>query len=257
MAELKKRKITLDTGATTFWHAVALFCDHADLSEASLEDLPHDNPWWPRTYRELILKGGKAKNLPTDGRWHHPYSGNDQKRARPGNWYKGEITLPLEVSLEPKLKWKSLYKMLESTWQRTVDDQGQKLSEVIPKGELDVSSNPPRIRKTDPVVEQRMSIIPFPPRSKWGFGLTSVLILELNKGAKEATSLKELKGSLTMPLRSEMRPVIVVDKLNEAAGKTFKGAEGQHHQNRESRLGGGTDDYRDRVEAGRHNPVGA
>jgi hypothetical protein len=37
--KLKERKITLDTGDTTFWHALGLFCAKAQVREAGLEDL--------------------------------------------------------------------------------------------------------------------------------------------------------------------------------------------------------------------------
>ncbi len=37
--KLKERKIALDTGATTFWHALELFCAKAELTEASMQDL--------------------------------------------------------------------------------------------------------------------------------------------------------------------------------------------------------------------------
>ena len=238
--KLKDRKITLDTGETSFWHAVALFCDKAELSEASPEDLrparkqpggaPSAVPWRPRTGQELILKDGKAKHVPTDDLCAIRIQAL-AKADLPGNYYEGEITLPLELSLEPKLKWNTFqsWKTFQAIHvDRAVDNQGQKLTKVIPKIEgatsVDVSSNPPRVRKMDPQVQQRMSRKPFPARSKMGgFGLTQGVILELRKGAKEAKSLKELKGVLTMQLRSEVRPVIVADKLNRAAGKTFKG----------------------------------
>jgi hypothetical protein len=241
--KLKDRKITLDTEETTFWHAVALLCDKAELSEASLEDLmpareqpsgappaPPAVPGWPGTGQELILKDGKAKNVPTDDGCAIRIQAL-AKANLPGNYYEGEITLPLEVSLEPKLTWNTFQS--GETFQsihidKAVDDQRQKLTKVIPKIEgatgVDVSSNPPRIRKVDPQVQQRMSQRPFPARSKMGgVGLTEVVILEFRKGAKEAKSLKELKGVLTMQLRSEVRPVIVADKLDKAAGKTFEG----------------------------------
>jgi hypothetical protein len=240
--KLKDRTITLDTEATTFWHAVALFCAKAELSEASVEDLmPARNqpggarspaPWWPTTGQELILKAGKANKVPTDDRC----AIRIQALARadlPGNYYEGEFTLPLEVSLEPKLSWNTSQSW--NTFQsihidKAVDDQGQQLTQVIPRIEgatgFDDSSKPPRIRKVDPQGAQQMSMRPFPRSKLGGVGLTQLVTFELNKGAREAKSLRELKGVLTMQLRSEVRPVIVADQLNKAAGKTFKAAGG-------------------------------
>ncbi len=37
--KLKDRTVTLDTGETTFWHALGLFCQEASLSEATPQDL--------------------------------------------------------------------------------------------------------------------------------------------------------------------------------------------------------------------------
>ena len=37
--KLKDRKITLDTGETTFWHAFDLFCAKAELAEATMQDI--------------------------------------------------------------------------------------------------------------------------------------------------------------------------------------------------------------------------
>src|SRR5262249_11216045 len=80
--KLKERKITLETGETTFWHAAALFCGKADLSEASMEDLvqernaPNYPPYLvqppgifvPALDGQFLLKDGKTKDLPTDDR---------------------------------------------------------------------------------------------------------------------------------------------------------------------------------------------
>jgi hypothetical protein len=48
--KLKERKITLDTGETTFWHAFGLFCAKAGLVEATMQDLmqPGGAPGVPR-----------------------------------------------------------------------------------------------------------------------------------------------------------------------------------------------------------------
>jgi hypothetical protein len=50
--------------------------------------------------------------------------------------------------------------------------------------------------------------------------------LRLKKGEKQARLLKELKGTLTAEVLGPIKPVITVEKLIEAAGKTFKGEGG-------------------------------
>ncbi len=37
--KLKERKVTLDTGETTFWHALGMFCAKAELTEGTMQDL--------------------------------------------------------------------------------------------------------------------------------------------------------------------------------------------------------------------------
>src|SRR5262249_39290750 len=50
--------------------------------------------------------------------------------------------------------------------------------------------------------------------------------LPLKKGEKPAKTLKELKGTLTAEVFGPVKPIITVDNLLKAAGKTFKGDDG-------------------------------
>jgi hypothetical protein len=252
--KLQERKITLDTGETTFWHALGLFCDKAELTEASMEDLlrvpppPGGAPGGPPggmrpgafvrgmpgmpgmlgRYGQLFLKDGKAKLLPTDDR--------SAVRTRAlgksdllGNVPQGEILLSLEVSLEPKLQWQSFQAIHIDT---AVDDQDQKLSQVIPQveGVAGGGAGNPAIAVQGVVSggvrfqQMQMQMIAR-QRMMWG-GLSQQVPVQLKKGAKEAKTLKELKGVLTVQLLTEARPIITTSKLDKAAGKSFKGDEG-------------------------------
>ena len=240
--KLKERKITLDSGETTFWRAVALFCDKAELSEASMEDLMQalqqrgGGPGAPAGIgrpghvfmsglnEQLILKDGKAKQLPADDR------GAVRVRALArndlfGKVPQGEVIVPLEVTPEPKLKLQILQSIRIDN---AVDDRDQKLTQVIPQveGAAGIGGNgaivlpgaiggmnAPRLPRA---VAQRIS---------WG-GLSQQMPVQLKKGTKEARALKELKGAITAQLLTEARPLITADKLDKAAGKTFKGSEG-------------------------------
>src|SRR5262249_15564513 len=44
---LKERKVTLDTGMTTFWQAFDQFCEKAGLVEATAQDLNQGGPGFP------------------------------------------------------------------------------------------------------------------------------------------------------------------------------------------------------------------
>lgn len=259
--KLKERKITLDTGETSFWHAFTLFCDKAELTEASMEDLmqrppapvggagaPPAQPVFIRPGKvvvqgmpgmfgrngQLILKDGKTKPLPPDDR-NAARIRVLGKSDQSGNVPKGETILALEVSLEPKLQWQLLQSIHID---KAVDDQDQKLSQVIPQveGASGIAGNPviavppgggvqmqiQMQRQMQARMErERMSR----QRRGWG-GLGQQVPVQLKKGAKGAKSLKELQGVLTAQLLTEARPVITADNLDKATGKTFKGDQG-------------------------------
>jgi hypothetical protein len=235
--KLKQRKITLDTGETTFWHAFALFCEKAGVSEASMEDwmrapqLPGrglaaqpavirpGGVWTPPGMNgQLVLKDGKSKKTPTDDR--------SAARIRVlgksdlfGKVPEGEIILALEVTLELRLQWQFVQSVHV---ERAVDDQDQKLAQVVPQVE-GAASEPPGLprRLARGGSEQFLAH----QRVAWS-GMGQVIPIQLKKGAKDAKALKELSGVVTAQLLTELRPLIVADKLDKVVGKTFKGEEG-------------------------------
>jgi hypothetical protein len=244
--ELKERKITLDTKETTFWHAFALFCDKAELTEASMEDLiqapqppqgvkqvlPAPAPPGaappaaaqpaimrpgrivrPSMNGELVLKDGKAKKLPTNDR-----SAVRIRALRKSDLFgkapEGEIILPLEVSPEPKLQWQSLQSL---HIEKAVDDQDQKLTHVVPQVEGVGGFGGGNVAIALPGGGAAMQQVQL-----WDV-LHQLVPVQLKKGAKAAKSLKELKGVLMAQLLTEAQPMITVDKLDKAAGKVFKG----------------------------------
>ncbi len=256
--KLKERKVTLDTGETSFWHALGLFCDKAQLAEASMEDLmqapqaPGGAPGAPLPAQpvivrpgraflpgnmpsifgrngQLILKDSKAKALPTDDR--SAVRIRVLGKSDPlGNVPEGEVNLALEVSLEPKLQWQ----MFQSVHiDKAVDDQDQKLTQVVPQVEGPAAGavgNPAIAPPGGPAgikIQMQMQRMQMMGRQQMGWGGPNQQVpVQLKKGAKAAKSLKELQGVLTVQLLTEARPVITADKLDKAAGKSFKGDEG-------------------------------
>lgn len=237
--KLKERRITLDTGETTFWHAVALFCDKAELSEASMADLaqamqaprgagvPVAGPrrvFVPGMNGQLTLKDGKATKASADDRCAIRIRVL-AKTDLFGKVPEGEILVPLEVTPEPRLQVQ-IYQSIRID--KAVDDRGQKLAQVIPQvqGAAGIGGN---LVLAPPGVAAGMNAgqVPFIGQRVVGWGgLGQQVPLQLKKGDKDAKSLKELKGSITAKLLVAPRPVITVDKLDKAAGKTFKGEEG-------------------------------
>ncbi len=255
--KLKERKITLDTGETTFWHALGLLCDKAEMSEASLDDLiqmpqaPGANPggappgppavimkpvrgFMPGMMGrlgQLILKDGKAKSLPTDDRSAariRVIEKSDQFGSAP----EGEIILVLEVSLEPKLQWQTFQSI---HIEKAVDGEDRQFAQVIPQveGAPGIAGNPGIVVLPGQAGAQQMQAIMqlqgrrrmMERRMGWS-GLNQQVPVQLKRGAKAAKSLKKLQGVLTVQVLTEARPVITADNLDKAAGKTFKGEEG-------------------------------
>src|SRR5579875_2756193 len=236
--KLRARKITLDTGETTFWHALTLFCDKAELTEASIEDriqapqLPGlagaqavivrpGRNWAAGGNGPIVLKEGQALKRPTDDR--------SAARIRAlgksdlfGGVLDGEIILALEVSLEPKLQWQ-LFQSIHID--KAVDDRGQKLAQVIPQVEGAAGIAGANLAGGVVNFQQRQMQMQFIVQQRRGWGILSLQVpVQLKKGAKEAQSLKELSGVLTVQLLTQPQPLITADQLDKA--KLFKGDEG-------------------------------
>jgi hypothetical protein len=252
--KLKERKLTLDTGATTFWHALGMFCDKAELTEGTMQDLMQAPqapaggavpppgapamkpailrpgrvgggpmmPAMPSAMGQIILKDGKSKSLPSDdgSAVRVRALGKSEMFGTPG---EGEVILALEVSPEPKLQWQALQSIRLDTAE---DDRDQKLTQVIPQvvGPGGIGVGGFGIGGGPGIARPMIAGPGFPmPGMMWG-GISQQVPLQLKKGAKEAKSLKELKGVITAQLLTEPQPMIVADKLK--VGETFKGKEG-------------------------------
>src|SRR5262249_35798754 len=205
--KLKERKITLETSETTFWHATALFSAKADLSEASMEDLiqernaPNTPPYFaqppgifvPALDGQFLLKDGKTKHLPTDDR------GAVRIRVLAkadlfDNVPKGEVILPVEVSLEPKLQWQDIGSIHID---KAVDDREQRLVEVIPQLERKARLLQPgvgsgailheiQMQKMQRQKQNQMYLQYRDRLSMEWVGLNHLVPVQLKKGAKDA-----------------------------------------------------------------------
>ncbi|GEM_PF-1880298 len=238
--KLRERKLTLDTGETTFWHAFVLFCDKAELSEMSMEELLRvpqppgvqavirpGRSFMPGRNGQLILKDGKAKKLSTDDRCAVRVRALGKSDLF-GNVPQGEIILALEVSLEPKLQWQ----MFQSIHvEKAVDNRDQKLTQVIPQVEGAAGIVGGNLAGGVVILQQRQMQMQMQMqmmvRQKMGWsGLSQIVPVQFKKGVKEAQALKELSGTLTVQLLTAAQPLIAADKLDKSAGKTFKGDKG-------------------------------
>jgi hypothetical protein len=209
-ARVAARKVTLDTGETTFWKAFDQLCSQAGLAEAKPESdddrkSDRDPDFVPGyVFGQIILEDDRSPRSPT---W---YAGAVRIRAMspdtrilgPGRG-DGEILCALEVFPEPRLAM--LLNLVSLHIDKAVDDQGQALTPAPP---------PPPGPK-GPVVS----------RPLWWAGPHQVVV-RLRQGEKASRSLKELKGRLGIRTRTAPEELLTVENIQKAAGKVFKGSAG-------------------------------
>jgi hypothetical protein len=243
---LDQRKVTLDTGDTTFWKAFDQFCSAAGLVESAppaakkingggsytssiviiggnAARTPRDvlNPDGADKLRKLVLTDGKPAALPTDYR--------DSLRIRvlpPGTPIQGEkevpgeVLLALEVTPEPALHWQ---KVIGVRLQRATDDQGQTLAQRLTLEELTPPGANNVIGRKGVVIVNGQVITPEDDRPK---GNPQQIPVRLALGEEEATLLKELTGTIAAQVQGPPQTLAVVDNILKAEGQTIKGTAG-------------------------------
>ncbi len=168
------------------------------------------NPNQPEQGITLVDARGRVQTLPTDASHAVRVRALDRNDIV-GEPREKEILLALQVTPEPKLHWQFLSGVRIT---KAVDDNGQNLTTANPADpEVDPNLNPglPRVRN---------------PRIIRQLPMENVLPVRLKAGAQPSKTLKELQGIVTAQVLTDPQAVITVDKVLEAAGKTFKGGEG-------------------------------
>jgi hypothetical protein len=173
----------------------------------------------PLATNRLVLKDGKAATVPT------AYVGAARVRAvsdakhTPAPTRDDESNIGLQISLEPKLLWRRFTKL---RLDKAVDDQGQALDEAA------APANAPAPGNGGPFGPGGGVGFMLPPDGDLGFysGANLYTSMRLKKGDKPAKMLKELKGTLSAEIFGPIKPIITVDNLLKAAGKTVKGKDG-------------------------------
>jgi hypothetical protein len=238
------RKITLDTGYTTFWDAYDKFCAAAGLSEKVFET-PADSgtvnemyggPWgrrrmimWngrmPQQQEDIIpaLSNGQfvlteAKQPPRS----HYQAGALRFRTLPGGMAMGryssvkgdkELIFGVEILPEPSLAWERVQTIRVT---RAVDDQGQ----LLDVGHVTNGAEPPPSDFDDMVFYSG----DYPGRTTHNGGQRVPLRLTL--GRKSSKALKELSGVATIKMQTTTQAIATIDRVMEANGKSVKGSDG-------------------------------
>ncbi len=225
---LAGRRITLDTGNTTFWNAFDQFCQKAELVERtavqSSEQTTTVKVWnvqgaqlavplktTPRvsthTDGRLILVDGKPHIGPTD------YVGAVRVRALPAESVApaGETLFLLDIAPQPKMAWQGI---VDVRIDSALDDLGQNLKPV-PAG-LDSDPNT--------IVLAGNGVVRWDSRTGMiSSGAARELPIRLKLPDKPSKILKEVKGAVAAEVQTPAHPLITVENILGAVGQSFKG----------------------------------
>jgi hypothetical protein len=235
---VRDRKITLDTGATTFWDAFEQFCAKAGVRErpspvaksppyidsdarAVLIDVSYSGPRptppnenktirlidaQPEKSPTFVSGGLRVRALAWDGLGNPSYGGASPSRR---------VGFQLEVRPEPNHAWQGVVGMRID---KAIDEHGQVLTQPEPF----------RLPEAEPLMQMdgwRGAVVMWDASTGAPMiarGFSRLIPALLAPGAKDAKRLKEVHGTLTAEAQT-LRPIVTVDDILKAAGRTVKG----------------------------------
>jgi hypothetical protein len=238
-ARLAGRKLTLETPETTTWDAFRQLCDRAGLTERTPSSPPAPSGSYaygnlgmqqrgmaarqvifldgsnsmiaPKQDERLILVVGKdARPTTLAGAVRIQLVG--QPKATRTNLAR-EVTFTLNVATEPRLGWNRVIALRVET---AVDSLGQRLAQpAVYVGE----GNPSPFASNEVIVLwDGMSELPSTKSRQ--------APLRLLLGERPAQRITELRGVLSAEVEAPTAPLVTVDDVVQAAGKTIKGLDG-------------------------------
>ncbi|HLJ94990.1 MAG TPA: hypothetical protein VKU02_17575 [Gemmataceae bacterium] len=236
---LANRRITLDTGEATFWEAFDRFCHTAGLVEkpaapgteldannrllsdaaqrqralVQMMETPTPNLGFGRVWDgRLNLVDGQQSLLPTD----HigavriralPVSGSSAKRS------SDPFLFTLEITPQPKLPWQNI---VDLRIDKALDEDGR---DWAPALETRNESGTTTTVATGVMLWDAQTGQPFtPPRD---------FPVRLKSGEKPLGRLKEIKGILAAQVQTPPQPIVTIDHIGKAIGRTGTGDEGE------------------------------
>jgi hypothetical protein len=240
------RTITLETEEVPFWEAFHLFCEKAGLMENSLvPSRPGNNQLKDAELRmqaavelrvvmqqrgRIVVMGGNSGEpqmqacLLVDGKppvLPTCQVGPLRIRALPPNLHASgysrtgeEVQFTLELTPDPRLAWGNFGNVRID---KAVDDRGQVLTQclTVPKTATDANDLDELIILNDVLGEID------------AFGNSARHVpVRLFVEKLPAKTLKVLTGTLSAQVRTPPEPLIVVDQVLKAEGKTWRGPEG-------------------------------
>jgi hypothetical protein len=244
--KLAARKITIDTGEVPFWQAVDQFCLKAGLVERGSTAIPENNPemndirmermrmrMWMIQSQEyggvkpelpVVFLDGKPQLMPTY------YAGALRMRVLPKaagsapgattgvplNKPEGESTLTVEVTPEPKMGWQNV---LSLRVEKMIDDKGNELKLPLPY------LRDPNDFDDDEMMGMggRWNNYRGGPAQQNNLGKQLPLRLQ---NVKDVKKLKEIHGFVAAEVLTPMQPLMTMEDILNAAGKTVEGESG-------------------------------
>jgi hypothetical protein len=235
-AKVQNRKVSLKTGETTLWDAFQQLCDQAGLSER-LTEVTSQRPYG-NAFREI---GQRQQVIWLDGR--HTYTRQEQRlilvdgkerrptcqagalrlvalagQARDGKKRPSsvgrEVTLGVSIQVEPRLEWNRLVSLRV---EYAVDSLGQRLRQPA----IFVGEEMP----WSPYMAQEVIVV-WDGQTEMPVNRSQQASIKLRLGEKPATTIKELRGTLSAEVEAPAEPLITIDKVLASAGKTHKGPDG-------------------------------
>lgn len=170
--------------------------------------LPTGLPVAVSSNRRITLADGKPISLPA----FYPGALRIRcatKQEAPPSADGSAISVGLIASLEPRLHWNEAPTL---RIEKALDDHGQPLTVLTMPTPAPAVGKGAAIARVMPVVSS--------------FDMHQLLTIHLKKGEHASKALRELSGTLSANLASAPEPLITVDKVLEAGGKTFKGKDG-------------------------------
>jgi hypothetical protein len=213
--------LTLDTGETTFWEALRQLCDRAGLAETRGNLAPNTeittNIVNGVQMQRIVVRSSGYTGVPDRTVRLVP----GQPRPEPacifgalrfralgvpvGQAAAGQAGFLLDVTPEPHLGWQGVR---EVRLEKAVDEHGQQLTQAnrpsVPSGVV-----VPRVAFTE-TVNAAPAATPV-----W-----------LNRGERTSRVLREVRGTATVQVLTPDEPLLTVDDVLHATGKTYKGLDG-------------------------------
>lgn len=190
---------------------------------------------------QITLIDGKSVTRPTDARSAVRIRLSD-KANQLGKPAEGEIQVGLQVTPEPKL---TMHQLVSVRVDKALDDQGQNLSQLANAGPK-ANPGPPAVGFGGAnfgggfgggalgVGGFQGGMLGAVGAFGFGMGFQGVgqtnfeTVVQLKKGAKAAKAIQELTGVITALVTVPTPPLIEVDNILKAVGKTVKGKQGGH-----------------------------